>query len=163
MIVAEDSRFYQHNGFDLIAFREAMDYNLTQRRAVIGGSTISQQTVKNMFLNPSRNPIRKWHELLMTLFMERKLSKGRILAIYLNIAEFGRGIYGVEAASQHYWGISAFQISEDQAVELAATLPSPKKHNPKTQTKIFSRRVKKIKSWMTPRKEQTAAPPGLIL
>jgi monofunctional biosynthetic peptidoglycan transglycosylase len=158
VIVAEDSRFYQHNGFDLIAFREAMDYNLSQRRAVVGGSTISQQTVKNMFLNPSRNPIRKWHELLMTWFMERKLSKGRILAIYLNIAEFGRGIYGVEAASQHYWGISAFQISEDQAVELAATLPSPKKHNPKTQTKTFNRRVIKIKSWMTPRKEQNAAP-----
>ena len=163
VIVAEDSRFYQHEGFDLIAFREAMDYNLSQRRAVVGGSTISQQTVKNMFLNPSRNPIRKWHELLMTWFMEKKLNKRRILEIYLNIAEFGRGVYGVEAASRHYWGVSAFQISESQAVELAATLPSPKKHNPKTQTKIFSRRVTKIKSWMTPRKDQTAAPPGLIL
>ena len=163
VIVAEDSRFYQHNGFDLIAFREAMDYNLSQRRAVVGGSTISQQTVKNLFLNPSRNPIRKWHELLMTWFMEKKLNKRRILEIYLNIAEFGRGIYGVEAASQHYWGVSALQIIEGQAVELAATLPSPKKHNPKTQTKIFSRRVTKIKSWMTPRKEKTAAPPGFIL
>jgi len=161
VIVAEDSRFYQHNGFDLIAFKEAMDYNLSQRRAVVGGSTISQQTVKNLFLNPSRNPIRKWHELLMTWFMEKKLNKRRILEIYLNIAEFGRGIYGVEAASQHYWGVSAFQISEGQAVELAATLPSPKKHNPKTQTKTFSSRVTKIKSWMTPRKEETAAPSGM--
>jgi monofunctional biosynthetic peptidoglycan transglycosylase len=114
-----------------------------------------------MFLTPSRNPIRKWHELLMTWFMEKKLNKSRILAIYLNIAEFGRGIYGVEAASQHYWGVSAFQISKDQAAELAATLPSPKKHNPNTQTKTFSRRVTKIKSWMTPRKDQTAAPSGM--
>ena len=158
VIVAEDSRFYQHNGFDLIAFREAMDYNLSQRRAVVGGSTISQQTVKNMFLSPSRNPLRKWHELLMTMFMEKKVSKRRILDIYLNIAEFGRGIYGVEAASQHYWGLSAFQINESQAVELAATLPSPKKHNPKTQTKTFNRRVTKIKGWMTPRKDQNATP-----
>jgi monofunctional biosynthetic peptidoglycan transglycosylase len=161
VIVAEDSRFYQHNGFDLIAFREAMDYNLSQWRAVVGGSTISQQTVKNMFLNPSRNPIRKWHELLMTWFMEKKLNKRRILTIYLNIAEFGRGIYGVEAASQHYWGISAFQISEDQAIKLAATLPSPKKHNPKTQTKTFNHRVIKIKSWMKPRKDLAPALSGM--
>lgn len=161
VIVAEDSRFYQHNGFDLVAFKEAMDYNLSQRQAVFGGSTISQQTVKNMFLNPSRNPIRKWHELLMTWFMERKLSKNRILTIYLNVAEFGRGIYGVEAASQYYWGVSAFEISEGQAVELAATLPSPRKHNPKTQTKAFHHRVTKIKSWMKPRKEQNAAPTAM--
>lgn len=144
LIVAEDARFYSHSGIDTDALKEVMEYNLSKNRFVYGGSTISQQTIKNIFLSPSRNPLRKWHEFVLTIGMERNLSKKRILALYLNIAEFGRGIYGINAAAQYYWGITASRLSVTQAVELAATLPAPVKHNPNSRTKFFLRRVKKI-------------------
>lgn len=148
VIVGEDSRFYFHDGFDLIAFREAMDYNIDEGKMVLGGSTISQQTVKNLFLSPSRTPLRKWHELLITWGMEHSLSKKRILELYLNIAEFGQGVYGVEAAARHYWNKPIGRLSRKQIAGLAACLPSPKKHNPTTQTKFFERRVAKILHWL---------------
>lgn len=144
LIVAEDARFYSHSGIDTDALQEVMEYNLSKKRFIYGGSTISQQTIKNIFLSPSRNPLRKWHEFVLTIGMERNLSKKRILTLYLNIVEFGRGIYGVNAAAQFYWGIPASQLSIQQAVELAATLPAPVKHNPSTRTKFFLKRVKKI-------------------
>ena len=144
VVVAEDARFYSHNGIDIEALKEVMAYNLSKGKFIFGGSTISQQTTKNLFLTPSRNPLRKWHELVLTMGMERNLTKKRIMELYLNVAEFGRGIYGVNAAAQHYWGISASSLSVEQAIELAATLPSPVKHNPKTRTRYFLRRVKKI-------------------
>ena len=143
-IAAEDARFYSHSGIDTDALKEVMEYNLSKNRFVYGGSTISQQTIKNIFLTPSRNPMRKWHEFTLTIGMERNISKKRILSLYLNIAEFGRGIYGVNAAAQHYWGIPASELSTNQAVELAATLPAPVKHNPETRTKFFLKRVRKI-------------------
>lgn len=144
LIVAEDARFYSHSGIDTDALQEAMEYNLSKQRFIFGGSTISQQTIKNIFLSPSRNPMRKWHEFVLTIGMERNLTKKRILALYLNIAEFGRGLYGVNAAALHYWGIPASELSTKQAIELAATLPAPVKHNPGTRTKFFLGRVKKI-------------------
>ena len=144
VILAEDSRFYQHSGFDLIAFREAMDYNLAQGRLVLGASTISQQTVKNLFLSSSRNPLRKWHELILTWAMEQNLSKRRILELYLNVAQFGRGIYGIQAAAQTYWGLASDQLSPAQAAELTASLPSPVKNNPATRTRYFDKRARKI-------------------
>ena len=144
MVVAEDARFYQHSGFDVIALKDAMDYNLERLEMKYGASTISQQTVKNMFFSASRNPLRKWHELIFTVSMEFFVPKERILETYLNIAEFGTGIFGVEAASQYYWGIPANDLSLTQATELAATLPSPKKHNPQTRTEYFTRRAAKI-------------------
>jgi len=148
VIAAEDARFYSHNGFDLIAFKEAMDTNMELMRFKYGASTISQQTIKNMFFSSSRNPLRKWHELIFTLGMEFKVSKERILTTYLNIAEFGEGIYGVEAAAQYYWHIPADALSEAQAAELAASLPSPRKHNPATRTRRFENRMQKIYYWM---------------
>ena len=144
VILAEDSRFYQHSGFDLIAFKEAMDYNLSQGRLVLGASTVSQQTVKNLFLSSSRNPLRKWHEMILTWSMERNLNKRRILELYLNVAQFGRGIYGVQAAAQTYWGLSSDQMSASQSAELAASLPSPVKNNPATHTRYFQKRARKI-------------------
>lgn len=144
LIVAEDANFYWHSGFDLEAFWSAMQHNFEQKRFVYGGSTISQQTVKNLFFTSSRNPLRKWHELVFTLAMERQLPKQRILELYLNVVEFGRGIYGVEAAARHYWGISTAQLSRNPAVQLAASLPAPVSHNPHTRTAFFKRRVRKI-------------------
>ena len=144
VVIAEDARFFEHEGVDLQALREAMEYNLSEKRMAYGASTISQQTVKNLFLSPSRNPLRKWHELVITLGMERNLSKKRILELYLNVAEFGRGVYGVDAAAKHYWNIPVYHLNRRQAIELAATLPSPVRHNPRTRTTSFDRRVRKI-------------------
>ena len=144
VIVAEDARFYTHNGFDVIAFREAMDYNLQKGKMKYGASTLSQQTVKNMFFSASRNPLRKWHELIFTVGMEFNVSKKRILETYLNVAEFGKGIYGVEAAAQYYWDRNATELNHWQAAQLAASLPSPIKHNPATRTRVFLRRAQRI-------------------
>lgn len=144
IIVAEDARFYGHSGIDIEALKEVMRYNWSQKRFVFGGSTLSQQTVKNMFLTPSRNPLRKWHELILTLAMERQLSKTRIFELYLNVAEFGRGVYGIEAAAQQYFGKRASELAIEEAIQLAATLPAPVNHNPATQSSFFQRKVKKI-------------------
>ena len=144
VIVAEDARFYEHGGFDLIAFKEAMSHNLAEGRFALGASTISQQTVKNLFLSPSRNPLRKWHELVLTWGMENSLKKRRILELYLNVAEFGTGIYGVQAASAAYFGVPVSRITVEQAAELAATLPSPENNNPATRSNAFTRRSNKI-------------------
>ena len=148
VVVAEDSRFYQHQGFDFIAFKEAMNYNFAEGRFALGASTISQQTTKNLFLSSARNPLRKWHELILTWGMERQLKKRRILELYLNIAEFGPGIYGVQAASYAYWGVPVSVLTLDQAVALAASLPSPKKHNANTRTERFKKRVVKVMGFM---------------
>jgi len=144
VLTAEDARFYQHSGVDVIAIKDAVDYNLEKGRIVYGASTLSQQTVKNMFFSASRNPLRKWHELVFTLAMEHKVGKNRILATYLNVAEFGQGIYGVEAAAKHYWGVSVYSLDRWQAAQLAATLPSPVWHNPANPTKRFLRRARRI-------------------
>jgi len=149
LIVAEDGRFYEHKGFDMEAFKEAMTYNLETLDFKYGASTISQQTVKNLFLSSSRNPLRKINELVLTLAMEEELPKLRILEIYMNVAEFGQGVYGVAAAAQHYYGVNISRINRRQAAELAATLPSPRKHNPSTRSKRFLRRAKKIYKYMS--------------
>jgi monofunctional biosynthetic peptidoglycan transglycosylase len=147
IIVAEDARFYSHGGIDTEALKQVMEYNFAKKSFIYGGSTITQQTIKNIFLSPSRNPLRKWHEFVLTIGMERNLSKKRILTLYMNIAEFGRGLYGVNTASYYYWGIPASDLSQQQAIELAATLSAPVKHNPHTRTQYFLSRVKKIERY----------------
>lgn len=148
VVVAEDARFWDHEGIDYAALRDAVDTNLERGRIVVGASTISQQTAKNLFLSPSRSPLRKWHELVLTGAMERRLSKPRILELYLNVAQFGRGVFGAEAAARHYWGTSAAALSWRQAAELAAALPSPVADNPATRTARFQRRVRKIERFV---------------
>ena len=156
-IVGEDARFYSHSGVDVDALIDAFDRNLTLKKWKYGASTISQQTVKNLFFSSERTFLRKWHELLFTLGMERKLSKDRIMEIYLNIAEFGEGVYGVEAAAQLYFGKTAVSVSEREAAELIATLPAPKKDNPQTRTKRFNRKANAIYRWM----QTGVAPEGM--
>jgi monofunctional biosynthetic peptidoglycan transglycosylase len=148
VILAEDVRFYEHDGIDLEAMQDAVNYDLGQGRIALGGSTISQQTAKNLFLWPARSPLRKWHELVLTLAMERRLSKSRILEIYLNVAQFGRGVYGVEAAARDYWSVPASALSRRQAAELAACLPSPDQNNPQTRSHRFERRADKIERYL---------------
>jgi len=144
VILSEDSRFYNHSGFDLLAFKEAMGRNIEEGRLAFGASTISQQTVKNIYLTRSRDPLRKWHELILTWGMEHSLSKHRILELYLNVAEFSRGVYGVQAAARHYWNKDVEQLTPQEAAELAATLPSPNKHNPTTRTEPFDKRLQRV-------------------
>lgn len=125
VIAAEDQRFYQHHGFDFDAIYKAYKHN-SHGGKMRGASTISQQVAKNLFLSPARNFGRKALEVWFTFLIETLWSKVRILEMYLNIAEFGDHLYGIEAASRHYFGISAQRLSASQAALLAATLPNPK-------------------------------------
>lgn len=143
-VLAEDSRFYEHGGVDLEAILQAIEYNFRHGRILLGASTITQQTAKNMFLSLSRSPLRKWHELLLTFLLEAQLSKEQILHVYLNVAEFGPGVFGLEAAAKRYFKTSAQSLRLEQAIELAAALPSPKKNNPETRTRAFQKRVQRI-------------------
>lgn len=126
VIAAEDSRFMSHQGFDWEGIETAVEKNLKHGRIVAGGSTISQQLAKNLFLSASRNPIRKLQEAAITVMLETLWSKRRILEVYLNVVEWGEGIYGAEAAARHYYGISAARLTRRQSAHLAAMLPNPR-------------------------------------
>ncbi|HUP91029.1 MAG TPA: monofunctional biosynthetic peptidoglycan transglycosylase [Solimonas sp.] len=125
VVASEDQKFWTHDGFDMEAIGKALEHNKKSRRKR-GASTISQQTAKNLFLWPGGGYLRKGVEAGFTVLMERLWSKQRILEVYLNIAEFGPGIYGVEAASQAYFGKPAARLSADESARLAAVLPSPR-------------------------------------
>ena len=124
VIAAEDQNFFDHFGFDLHSIQSSIDKYMDGGR-LRGASTISQQVAKNLFLTPSKSFIRKGMEVWFTLLIELLWDKNRILTVYLNIAEFGDHLYGIEAASEHYFGVSAKKISRSQAALLAATLPNP--------------------------------------
>jgi len=124
VLKAEDYRFYDHKGFDFDAIEKALKYNKTHKRKK-GASTISQQTAKNVFLWPNRDWVRKGLEAYFTVLIEATWSKERIMEVYLNVIEFGPGVYGVEAASQRYFRRPASQLTPSQAAMLAAVLPNP--------------------------------------
>src|SRR6266571_481440 len=134
VIAAEDQKFLDHEGFDVDAIHEAYEKNARSGRIRRGGSTISQQLAKNLFLSPPRTYLRKVHEAVITLMIEHVLSKRRILEVYLNVVEWGDGIYGAEAAAQHYYGEAAAELAPEEAARLAAMNPSPRfyTHNPST-------------------------------
>lgn len=139
VIASEDPKFLTHNGFDFEAIVKAIDAN-KKRKVPMGASTISQQTAKNVFLYPSRTYIRKAFEAYFTLLIETFWSKRRILEVYLNVIELGPGIYGAEAAAQHFYKKSARNLSPDQAHLFAAILPNPRRWNPKKPTNFVLRR-----------------------
>jgi len=126
VVAAEDSRFLDHDGFDWEGMQKAMEKDLKKGRIVAGGSTISQQLAKNLFLSPSRNPLRKVQEAIITVMIEQFWSKRRILEVYLNVIEWGNGIYGAEAAARHYFHTSAAVLGPSQAALLAAMIPDPR-------------------------------------
>ncbi|MBU0621012.1 MAG: monofunctional biosynthetic peptidoglycan transglycosylase [Gammaproteobacteria bacterium] len=126
LIVSEDAKFLDHEGFDWEGIAKAYEKNLKKGKLVAGGSTISQQLAKNLFLSTKRTPWRKGEEALITLMLEAVMSKQRILEIYLNIIEWGDGVFGAEAAARHYYGVSAAQLSPEQAAKLAAMVPNPR-------------------------------------
>ncbi|HUG77427.1 MAG TPA: monofunctional biosynthetic peptidoglycan transglycosylase [Burkholderiales bacterium] len=128
VVAAEDAKFLDHEGFDWEAIQKAMVRNERRGRVVAGASTISQQLAKNLFLSGSRSWLRKAQEAAITWMMERTLSKRRILELYLNVAEWGDGVFGAEAAARHHFGASASAIGPEQAAWLAAILPSPRRY-----------------------------------
>lgn len=126
LIAAEDAKFVDHEGFDWEGIQLAIEKNRKRGRAVAGGSTITQQLAKNLFLTPERSYGRKAQEAVITLMLETMLSKERILELYLNVIEWGNGIFGAEAAARRYYGIPAAQLSAPQAARLAAMAPNPR-------------------------------------
>jgi monofunctional biosynthetic peptidoglycan transglycosylase len=155
VVVAEDLSFFSHQGFDThelrIAAREA-----AEGKRVRGASTITQQLAKNLWLSPSRSPIRKAREILLTRQLESGLSKRRILELYLNVVELGPGIYGAEAASRHYFGIPAAHLDAEQAAQLAASLPRPKTWHPGVTSRGYAKAVSRVRTragqidWLDP-------------
>jgi monofunctional biosynthetic peptidoglycan transglycosylase len=140
VLIAEDDKFYRHEGFDWDALQKALEKNLKEGKIKYGGSTISQQLAKNLYLSPSKNPIRKIKEAILTVRLEKALSKRRILELYLSIAEWGPGVFGAEAASRYYFGKSALGLSPFEAVRLAAVLPNPLKYNPLSHEPFVEKR-----------------------
>jgi monofunctional biosynthetic peptidoglycan transglycosylase len=126
MVAAEDAKFVDHEGFDWEGIQLALEKNQRKGRVVAGGSTITQQLAKNLFLTPSRSYWRKAEEAAITVMLEAMLPKRRILEIYLNVIEWGNGTFGAEAAARHYFGVSASQLSAEQAARLAAMAPNPR-------------------------------------
>ncbi|WP_166254698.1 monofunctional biosynthetic peptidoglycan transglycosylase [Marinobacter salicampi] len=149
VVASEDQRFLAHWGVDVNAIQAALD-EYRSGGGLRGASTITQQTAKNLFLWDGRSLFRKSLEALLAVAIDASWSKQRIMEVYLNIAEFGRGIYGVEAASQAFFGISASQLSPQQAARLAAVLPSPKKMSAADPTPYLWQRVRWIQQQMAP-------------
>jgi monofunctional biosynthetic peptidoglycan transglycosylase len=158
VLVAEDAAFWDHEGIDLEQIRESMRVNWEQGRAVRGASTITQQLAKNLYLTPSRSPLRKLRELIIARRLEAALPKARIFEIYLNVIEWGDGIWGAEAAARTYFGVSASALNAEQAALLAGAIINPRVLNPsRPNTRLF-RRQKLILSRMGEVTPPTPAP-----
>ena len=145
LIAGEDGRFMDHDGFDWVGIQAALAKNEKKGRVVAGGSTISQQLSKNLFLWNERSYIRKAQEFVITWMMEQLWSKDRILTVYLNSIEFGKGIYGAEAAARHYYGTSAAQLSAQQAARLAGLVPNPVYYQAHPQDRNLRHRTRIIR------------------
>jgi len=144
MIAAEDAKFVEHSGFDWEGIQTALDKNERRGRVVAGGSTITQQLAKNLFLSPAKSYVRKGEEAVVTVLLEAMLPKQRILELYLNVIEWGNGVFGAEAAAQRYFGISASQLSAEQAARLAAMAPAPRRFERNPDSAYIGGRVATI-------------------
>jgi monofunctional biosynthetic peptidoglycan transglycosylase len=140
IVVAEDSKFIEHEGFDWDAIEKAKEKNRKKGKVVAGGSTISQQLAKNLFLSASRTPWRKGEEALITVMIEQVMDKRRILEIYLNVIEWGDGVFGAEAAARHYYGRSAAKLAPENAAWLAAIVPNPRLYDRNRNTPFIQRK-----------------------
>ena len=144
VLISEDDKFWKHDGFDIDALESAFEKNLKNAKFSAGGSTISQQLSKNLYLSPSKNPVRKIKEAIITWRIENTLSKRRIIEIYLNIAEWGDGIFGIEAAAKYYFKKSAKNLTAMEAAKLAAVLPNPIIYNPVGKQKFVIKKSQRI-------------------
>lgn len=151
VLVAEDNAFYEHEGVDTKGMREALERNWKRKRLTAGGSTITQQLAKNLYLSPSRNPLRKIREYFIARSLEKHLTKKRILEIYLNVVELGERVYGAEAGARHYFGKPAAALSAREAALLAGCLPNPRIMNPSRPNKRLRFRqsmiLRRLRRW----------------
>jgi monofunctional biosynthetic peptidoglycan transglycosylase len=144
IVAGEDMEFFSHSGFSSTEMRAAIHDAFVEGKKLRGASTITQQLAKNLWLSPSRNPLRKVREALLTRSLERHLSKRRILELYMNVVELGPGIFGVEAAARSYFGKSAAAVDEREAAALAAGLPRPAEWHPGVSSASYRRYVEEI-------------------
>jgi monofunctional glycosyltransferase len=149
IVVAEDAKFLDHEGFDWDGIRTAYERNRQKGKVVAGGSTITQQLAKNLFLSGERTWWRKAQEAVITIMLEAVLTKRRILEIYLNVIEWGNGVFGAEAAAHYHFGLSAGELSAEQAAQLAAMVPSPRRYKPGSETPYLQKRTEIILSRMS--------------
>ena len=154
VIAAEDQKFFDHFGFDLESISEALDQNKKSKR-IRGASTITQQTAKNLFLWPGKSFIRKGFEAYFTVLLELFWSKERILEVYLNIAEFGENVYGVQAASQKFFKKDANKLTYHNSASLASVLPNPKRYKVNSPTQYLAKRIQWIERQMYQLGEKT--------
>jgi monofunctional biosynthetic peptidoglycan transglycosylase len=153
IVVAEDGTFFEHGGIDWFEVQESIEKNLDEGRAARGASTITQQLAKNLFLSTSKDPLRKLREAAITLLMEQTLSKRRILELYVNLIEWGRGVFGIEAASRTFFGKSASGLTLDEGARLAAVIPSPLRHRPDANSRYVLRRKAIVLGRMSARRQ----------
>jgi monofunctional biosynthetic peptidoglycan transglycosylase len=144
VLVSEDSAFFQHSGFDWTQIKESAKRDWEEKRLVRGASTITQQLAKNLYLSTSRNPLRKVQEVFIARELEQHLSKERILEIYLNVIEWGDGIYGIDAASNRYFGKSPVDLHPEEAAVLAAMIPNPRRYTPRLNGAYLEKRKGEI-------------------
>ena len=164
VLVAEDDAFWQHDGVDVEQLRKSIEANLERGRMARGGSTITQQLAKNLYLSPSRNPIRKLREFLIARKLEAALAKRRIFEIYLNVIEWGDGIYGADAAARRYFGKSAGALSPEEAALMAGAIINPRVHNPARPTarlRVRQQIILKRMGWVEPPAEAPELPEAL--
>ncbi|MEP6915812.1 MAG: monofunctional biosynthetic peptidoglycan transglycosylase [Acidobacteriota bacterium] len=165
VLVAEDSKFWQHEGVDFEQLRESIDVDFERMEFARGGSTITQQLARNLYLSPTKNPIRKLRELMIARQLETELSKQRILELYLNVIEWGDGIYGAEAASRTYFQKSAADLTPQESALLAAAIPSPRVFDPGHPSPRLRRRQQMVFRRMglvTPPPVQATGPPAAL-
>lgn len=144
VLIAEDDKFWEHSGFDYGAIELAIEKNIKRKKFAFGASTLTQQLARNLYLSPSKNPVRKLKEAILTWRLEWTLSKKRILELYLNSVEWGDGIFGIEQASRHYYGKSAKWLTARESASLAAVLPNPVKYRPDSSSHYVRRRAERI-------------------
>ena len=144
VIIAEDDKFWSHEGFDFEAMQQALEKDIKKKKFQAGGSTISQQLAKNLYLSPSKNPVRKIKEAIITWRMEKELPKKRIIELYLNVAEMGDGVFGVEAAAQTHYRKHASALTAREAATLASILPNPRRYKPNGASRYVDNRSERI-------------------
>lgn len=149
VIAAEDAQFAEHDGVDWDAIDRALERNVSRGRIVGGGSTITMQLAKNLFLSPRQSYLRKGQEIVIAFMIEHLMSKRRILELYLNVAEWGVGRFGAEAAARHYFNVTVAQLGPTQSARLAAMLPRPRYYDRNRDSPVLARRSASIQKWMT--------------
>jgi monofunctional biosynthetic peptidoglycan transglycosylase len=159
VLTAEDDTFLEHEGLNMEEFKKSIELNLRKRKFARGGSTITMQLVKNLYFSPVKNPVRKLNEILLAFDLERKLSKERILEIYLNVVEWGDGVYGAQNASRHYFQKDARDLNASEAAYLAAILPNPARLGASGNSRAQKRKAKILRR-MSGQEIPTSSPPS---